>query len=175
MSSLYQITDDLLALDALLAEAAEGESHDADLDAFIAEYDFKLRDKVDAYGDLYQRVKADEKALAEEMARLTARRKALQGTMERLTWLVRGAMDRMGVKKLEGVRHTIAEQKNGGVQPLAVLWPVEALPRDYIRTVESADHEKLRAACEAAGGTLKAGDGTVIAALNERGTSVRFK
>lgn len=188
MSSLYQLTEDLVALDKLLAdlggdvsEGTEGQT----LEQWAAEFDWKMRSKVDGYGGLYTNMKADAAELAAEMKRLGDRKRALENRAARLLALAKFSMERLGVRKLEGVKFTIALQKNGGVEPLEVLVEAKALPEPFRKeeTVYSADAEALRAALEKRRAALAKDPPEAdphpelagVAQLLERGESVRVR
>lgn len=169
MSTLYGLAEDMAALADLMLDEAEAAQPDATLEQWAREYDFKLASKVDSYGDLYATMKAEALVCEEEAKRLQARAKARRAVMERLAYMAGVAMEQMGVSKLEGVRHTIARQKNGGIAPLIVddenpdRWP-----EDLVVTTRALDRGKVRAMLDA-GLTLE------LARVGERGSSIRFK
>ena len=79
MSSLYELTEDLVALDRLLAElggevteGTEGQT----LERWANEYEWKMRDKVDGYAALIRNLEADRGALEEEVGHCLLERHA---------------------------------------------------------------------------------------------------
>lgn len=152
MSSLYQITEELVALDTLLAEVGgdvstpEGQT----LEAWAEKFQWQMANKVDAYGGLYANMEADAKALGDEIKRLQTRKRVLENRQARLLALAKFSMERLKTRKLEGQRFTIAIQKNGGMEPMEVLVEAKDLP-DAFRLEEmvySPATEPLRTALE---------------------------
>jgi hypothetical protein len=173
MSSLYQLTEEVVALDALLAEVGgdvstpEGQT----LEAWAEQFQWQMSDKVDAYGALYKNLEADAKAIADEVKRLTDRRRTLENRAARLLALAKFSMDRLHTRKLEGQRFTIVVQKAGGVAPVELLVErPEDLPASFQRTTVSADNEAIREALEKKDPSLEG-----KARLGERGEYVRIK
>ena len=185
--SLYVLTEELVALDSMLAEiggdvsSPEGQT----LEKWAAEFDWKMRDKVDGYASLAINLEADALTIANEVKRLQARKNAIENRRARLLALAKFSMERLQVRKLEGVRFTIAIQKNGGVEPLEVLVATDQLPDKFysVEEVYTADTDLLRKALEARRAALAktppdpdpfpelAGK----AELKERGESVRVR
>ncbi len=173
MSSLYELTEELVALDTLLAEVGgdvstpEGQT----LEAWAEKFQWQMANKVDAYGALYKNLEADAKALAEEVKRLSDRKRALENRGARLLALAKFSMDRLQTRKLEGQRFTIALQKAGGLDPLEVLVErAEDLPERFQRKTVDFDKDEIRLA-------LAANDPEIQgkARLGERGEYVRIK
>ena len=175
MSSLYALTEELVALDKLLAElggdVSEG-TQGQTLEKWAEEFDWKMKEKVDAYGGLYQSLKADVDAITDEIKRLNDRAMVLENRGARLKALAKYSMDRLQVRKLEGVRFTIAIQKNGGKDPVEVLVQPEDLPDPYRREkiVISPDADAIRAGLEKKDPLLEG-----KARMGERGESVRIR
>lgn len=175
--SLYQLTEELVALDALLAEVGgdvtspEGQT----LEAWAEKFNWQMSDKVDAYGALYKNLDADAKALADEVKRLTDRRRVLENRMARLLALAKFSMDRLQTRKLEGQRFTIVVQKAGGVAPLEILVEdLGALP-EWARRVEVlANNEAIRRALDAQD-PAQVAELAGKARLGDRGEYVRIK
>ena len=152
--SLYQLTEDLVALETLLAdiggdvsEGTEGQT----LEKWAAEFDWKMKTKVDGYGTLYKNMDADVVEIQAEVKRLNDRARAIENRKSRLLALAKFSMERLKVRKLEGVKFTISIQKNGGVEPMEVLVEAKELPEKF-RTEElvyNADSDVLRSALEA--------------------------
>ena len=186
--SIYQLTEDLVSLNTLLEEiggdVSEG-SEGQTLEKWAEEFDWKMRSKVDAYGGLYKNMDADVAGIKAEIKRLGDRARALENRKTRLLALAKFSMERLKVRKLEGVKFTIAIQKNGGVEPMEVLVDAKYLPAAFVKeeTVYNADSDALRTALEARRAALAktppdpdpfpelAGK----AELSERGESVRVR
>lgn len=176
MSTLYQLSQEMLALDQLLSEAGGDVSEDDQgkaLQRWVAEYDFKVRDKIDAYGAVIANIKSDAESLKMESERLNNRAKVLINRIERMKALVQFAMNAMGTRKIEGLKFTFSIQKNGGVAPLELLVDPIHLPHRFCRVVPEArvpDVDAIRKA-------LEAGDAEAakFAFLKDRGESVRIR
>lgn len=152
MSSLYQITEQLVALDQLLEEiggdVSEGTQGEA-LEKWIKEYEWQQREKIDAYGGMIASMKADMEAIQEEVERLNIRSRIINNRIERLKAMAKFAMEMRGIRKLEGVKFTISIQKNGGKPPLELLVEdPEKLPLEFVKIVRQPDKDAIRAALE---------------------------
>ena len=176
MASLYELTQEMMALDQLLAEAggdiSEGAKGEA-LQKWMEEYDWKVRDKIDAYGAVIFNIKSDVESLKIESVRLNERAKVLINRIERMKSLVQFAMNTMGTRKLEGQKFTFTIAKNGGVAPIELLVDPDKLPHRFCRVVPETrvpDLDMIRTA-------LEKGDPEApkFAFLKERGESVRIK
>ena len=188
MSSLYELTEELVALDKLLAELGGDVSEGTEgqtLEKWASEFDWKMKTKVDGYGALYKNMEADANEIKAEIKRLSDRKRAIENRGARLLALAKFSMERLGTRKLEGVKFTIAIQKNGGVEPLEVLVEAKNLPEQFRKeeVVYNADTEALRSALEAR--RIALGKATPDpdpfpelegkAVLQERGESVRVR
>ncbi len=185
--SLYVLTEELVALDTMLAEiggdvsSPEGQT----LEKWAEEFDWKMRDKVDAYASLAINIEADADIIAKEVKRLSDRKNALMNRRARLLALAKFSMERLKVRKLEGVRFTIAIQKNGGPEPLEVLVEPKELPEGFRdeEVVYSPVMEPLRKALELRRAALAKDPPEADpfpelagkAELKERGESVRVR
>lgn len=171
---LYDITENLIALDALLQEqggdVTEGTQGEA-LEKWITEYEWLERNKIDAYGSHIANINSDIDAINEEVERLRARASAYKNQIERMKWMVKTAMDMRGIKKLEGQKFTISIQKNGGAQPVEITAKsIEFIPDKFMKIERRPDLELIRKAIEN-------NDPEVanVATLKERGESVRIR
>lgn len=177
MSSLYELTEEMVALDRLLAElggevteGTEGQT----LEQWATEFDWKLREKVDGYGSLIKNLEADAGAIGEEVKRLQDRARVLDNRASRLKALAKFSMERLQTRKLEGLRFTIALQKAGGLAPLEVLMDAEKLPEHFQTVTISANNEAIRKQLENPD-TAEAIVAAGIARLGERGEYVRIR
>lgn len=123
--SLYSLTDDLAQLLAERAEMVEGREDTAEVDTAIEQYMAALPDKVDAVVHVLRTLESIETLAAEEIARLTARRRAAASNRERLeqyccSILEQQPKPKRGSRKLEGATSTLALKGNGGVEPLDI-------------------------------------------------------
>jgi hypothetical protein len=184
--SLYDLTEDLVSLNTLLEEVGGDVSEGTEgqtLEKWALEFDWKMRSKVDAYGGLYKNMDADVVGIKAEIKRLGDRARALENRKARLLALAKFSMERLGTRKLEGVKFTIAIQKNGGVEPMEVLVESVAMPEPFRveEKVYKVDTDLLRTALEQRRAAVKAGQPHPFpdlggkAVINDRGESVHVR
>ncbi|MEP2445790.1 MAG: siphovirus Gp157 family protein [Balneola sp.] len=163
--SLFQIGEHFHALEELLEET-EGEITE-EIDQWLAEYEGKQADKVDAYCYLIQKFTE----IAEEAQRLAARSASYRKKTNRLKDRLKVYLETKGTKRLETTRFTVTVASNGGRLPvhLCEFITPDELPDPFVRVVKEPDMNRLREA-------LQAGDEFVhqFAQLGERGTHLRI-
>lgn len=173
MSSLYQISEELLALDALLYES-EGEVT-PEIEAWLTEYGDALAQKVDSTGGYIRSCEARAKAITEEVQRLQQRKTVEENKVASVKKLLELVMLRLDRPKLTGNLFTIARQKNGGRPALTVNEEaLHVLPEAFFVMERKILKEELREYLVANGGILRDND-TVVAELQEPGYSVRIR
>ena len=169
MAHLLEITDEIRALDNLLAEA-DGDitGQEQIINEWAAKNKEDLADKADDYLALItekMRMYAARKGEAERLTRLALTDKNLADRLKsRLLW----ALEDMGIKKLETNRYRITVATNGGKQPIDIYFPEDHLPEEYQKTVLVADKEAIREA-------LEAGKEVNGAVFMDRGTNLRIR
>lgn len=130
--TLYQLTDELLALDDLL-EDTEGEVT-PEIEQWLEEYGLKSRTKVDNMCRYEAELRARAAAKKAEAKRLSDRARKEDADADRVKRLFELAMHRLGTRRLEGDHFTVAVQKNGGKRAFQVAQSAEQLPEAYRRT-----------------------------------------
>ena len=149
--TLYQISEDLLALDDLLFEVggdiSEEEAATA-IEQWFAENEAALQQKLDGYGYLIRRQEADASFVDEEVKRLQARKQARENAAKRLKDRLKQFMEEHGMKDIETPHFRFAVQKNGGRTPIEVDVPPDQLPKEYQRVKIEPDIDKLRSKLE---------------------------
>ena len=164
MSSLYEVTGNILTLQELLESPLEDEEIlKGTLEAVQGEYELKL----EAYCKVIKNLEADMDALKNEVKRLTDKRKTLEANVDRLKKAMFDSMKATGTEKVKGQLFTVAIQRNGGKLPIVVDVPVDELPDTLVKVVESPD-------LEAIGKLLEQGE-SPLAHYGERGESLRIK
>jgi hypothetical protein len=128
---LYDLAEEAVALDDLLA-MDEGE-WTAEAEALANELAGKLATKADAFGGYLRGLEAQDETLAAEIARLTARRRAVVARTAKLKQYGLLALQRMERPKVAGDLFTLAVQNNPPSVSLTV--GVDALPAQYVRTI----------------------------------------
>ena len=141
MASVYELKQGFL----LLANMIEDETvSDEDiLDAWNNQTD-DLKDKFENCCKYIKNVEADIAVLKEEEARLKAKRKAMENSIERFKALMQETMNAAGEKKLPCGTFTVSLQKN----PVAVVVDeqyLENIPEEYLKFKDpEIDKAKLK-------------------------------
>lgn len=175
MRSLFQISDDLLALSDLLSDVG-GEITDdeagAALEKFFDELGEERDAKIDNYCALIRELEAHAEARWAEARRIRELSEADERNAERLKNRLKAFLDIQGIAKLETLRFKLSVQKNGGKARLIVpeQWEDEpsSAPERFHRRVIQLDKTAIREAIEA-GEEI---DGCAIA---ERGGYIRIR
>lgn len=172
MPTIYDISEDMAALDALLAETGgeiTPEAEDA-FAAFEAELAANLHAKTDAYCALIAEIDARAAARKAEANRLADRAKTDERTADALRERLRWVWEHRGLGKVETDRFTVSLARNGGKAPLDIRCGVEDLPSWAVRTetIASADRDAIRA-------RLESGEALPFASLMERGTRISIR
>jgi len=128
---LYDLAEEAVALDDLLA-MDDGEWTD-EAEALATELAGKLATKADAFGGYLRGLEAQDEALAAEIARLTARRRAVIARTAKLKQYGLLALQRMERPKVAGDLFTLAVQNNPPAVTLTV--GADALPPQYVRVI----------------------------------------
>jgi outer membrane murein-binding lipoprotein Lpp len=153
--TLFDITNDLQALDDLLSEmdgdVSEGDAEVA-IDKWLTQLGEERDNKLNAYAYLIKSLDAQTDALKSEMDRLRARRNATENKIAKLKERLQFHLETSGTEKIKTDLFTFAVQKSGG-KPKVVLsdyyleHPVE-LPEGMRRVKFEADLEAIREAIE---------------------------
>lgn len=167
---LFQITDDLAALDDLLAECG-GDISDpgvaAAVETWMAELDQNLKGKVDNYVALITEMRHRASTRSSEAERLAERARIDEDAADWLAAKLRQALEDRGLKKIETERYAVSVVGNGGKQPLVLTGDV---PADWqkTRTTVEPDRERIRA-------SLEAGETLPFATLGDRGRRLSIR
>jgi len=172
MPTIYEISEDMAALDALLAETGGEITPEAEaaFNAFEAELAANLHAKTDAYCALIAEIDARAAARKAEAKRLADRAKADERTADALRERLRFVWETRRLGKVETDRFTVSLAKNGGKAPLDIRCGVDELPAWAIKreTVVTVDKDAIRS-------RLDAGEPLDFASLMERGTRINIK
>lgn len=167
MSSLYEVTGNILVLQELLENPMDDEDVlISTLEAVQGEYEAKL----EAYCKVIKNIEADMEALKVEAKRLTDKRKTLENNVDRLKRAMFDSMKATGTEKVKGQLFTVAIQKNGGKLP--VIWSdnvdLSKLPDELVKVAVTPDLEAIRE-------WLESGNAVEGFILGERGESIRIR
>ena len=126
MPSLYQLTDQYRRVE----EAAYNDelSYDDFGEALEAVED-DIEHKVDGYCRIIAHLKADVQTLKDEEARIKARRRGLEGSIERLKSALSAAMDAQGKSKIKTSLYTVYHANRTGLE----ITDLDAVPPEYIK------------------------------------------
>jgi hypothetical protein len=164
--TLFEIGEHFYALESLIIDN-EGEIDDT-IDQWLAEYQAKLQDKVDAYCYLISKYQG----IADEAERLAQRAKKYSTMVNDLKYRLKYYMESTGKEKIETSRFTLKVTANGGSIPVALNEGVTAedLPDKFVRLIKDADLTRLRESM------LKGdADAYKFASFLKRGTHLRIK
>ena len=152
--TLLDVTRDMEALDALLAEV-EGDVTDPKVleavSAWFDELDADLKGKVDNYAALITTLDARAEVRAKEAERLARRAKTDAASAQFLKDRLRTELEARGMQKVETDRYRVSVVANGGKLPL-VLGDELEIPDAYWREVparKEIDRDAIRQALDA--------------------------
>ena len=129
MASVYEIKAGFYTLTSLIED--ETVSDEDILDAWNNQTD-DLKDKFENCCKYIKNVESDIAGLKEEEARLKAKRKSLENSIERFKGLMHETMNAAGEKKLSCGTFTVSLQKN----PESVVMDeqyIENIPEEYLK------------------------------------------
>lgn len=98
MSTIYEITDDVLALMQMMEEDPENDAIKDTLEALNGELDIKA----ESYCKVIEEFKAKEAALNAAIENLTQKKQSLSGNIDRLKGALFNAMKATGKEKIKG-------------------------------------------------------------------------
>ena len=172
MPTIYEISEDMAALDALLAETGGEITPEAEaaFNAFEAELAANLTTKVDGYCALIAEIDARAAARKAESKRLADRARVDERTADALRERLRFVWEQRGLGKVETDRFCVSLAKVGGKPALDIRCGVEDLPAWAVKTetIASVDKDAIRA-------RLESGEALAFASLMERGTRISIK
>ena len=168
-STLYEITEDVRALENLMIELGGEVTDESDLEAvesWFSSLGEGLSNKLDNYAALVKEVESRGQARLEEARRMKRLAEADISLGKRLKERMMWALDMLGHRRIDTDRFRVTVAKNGGKLPLHID---DEVPGDFMKTVEvtSPDSEKIRAA-------LADGSSLGFAKLGERGRTLRI-
>lgn len=144
---LTEIVDHLL--DAL-TDAIDPETGEvgADFEAYLESLNFALERKVEVYGAVNARLRAEAEAIGELSKTYAKRAQARENQAKRLRLRLQGELERLGLDKVKTPTTTAALQKSAPSVELHVL-EVESIPDEYVVVEKKADVKKIGEALKA--------------------------
>ena len=138
MSSLYEITSDMMTLQAMLLDAPDDECLIDTLES--VEFDFER--KTDGYCKVIKNIQADVKALSDEIAVLQEKKRVAENAIDRLKNSLQLAMSNTGKDKVKGSLLTLSMRNNAPQLPKDLA--PELIPeRYYIPQEPKVDRRSL--------------------------------
>ena len=164
MSSLYEVTGNILALQELLESPLDDEDVLKDtLEAVQGEYEAKI----EAYCKVLKNIDADIEAFKMEAKRLNEKAKTLENNRDRLKKAMFDSMKATNTTKIKAGVFNVAIQRNGGKLPVIVDVDTAYLPKELVKVVESPDLEAIAKLIDSGN--------TQYAHYGDRGESLRIK
>ena len=169
---LYDITEDLRALEDLLVETG-GDISDPEVasavDAWFSELQTDLEGKVDGYAALIRMMETRAEVRKTEAKRMADLQRADENAAHRLKSRLQEHLDVLGIARVDTPHFTVSVQNAGGKVKLDVH-DEEAVPQEFQRerTIIELDKEAIREA-------LEAGREVPGAVLMERGRVLRIR
>lgn len=154
--TLFSISEDILALDALLDDLGgdvTDEEVEAAIDQWLEENADNLKDKLDGYGFYINEQMAHATACKDEASRLRERAQVFERRAGRLKDRLQFFFQRHAWQKQEGTHFTFSLRKAGGKRRLTLLAEPEALPPQFriTETIVRPDQDGIRHAMDEAG------------------------
>lgn len=169
MQTLYEMSDELLAIDALLLETG-GEWNDT-LQARIDAVDLQLAEKVDGYASYMRAREAFAKACEAEADVLNNKARIARNTVDRMKARALEVCERLGLAELTGKIWKLCRTVNGGRQSVRLTEPdLAKLPVQFVVTRPLVDADALRDALERRDPAALA-----VAELAPRGSHIRVR
>lgn len=166
--TLFDITEDLAAIDDLLAEVGGDVSDPAvesAIEGWFAEIESNFDAKADNYAALIRQMEARAEIRREESKRLLERARIDESSARFLKSRLITAMHHLGKRTVETDRFRISVAKNGGLQGVEVTGDV---PPEFRKIVSEPDTAAIRTA-------LLEGSELSFAHLRERGERLAIR
>lgn len=116
--TLYEITADMMELQALLLEAPDDEC----LNDTLESVEFDLQNKVDGYCKVMANIQEKIDAMSKEIKRLQDRKKVAENAKDRLKSAISNALEVMDKDRVEGKLFTVSMRNNALKLPKDIDW-----------------------------------------------------
>lgn len=169
MANIYELTNDLVALQEMLENSTDEELDEALRDTLEANQGI-YEEKLESYCKVIKNLEVDKEGYMAEAKRLTDKAKRLTNNIAKLKGLMYESMKLTNTTKVKGQLFTVAIQKNGGKTPVIVAEDADlSILPDQLVTVTTAP------ALDAIRELLEAGKTVEGFTLGERGESLRIR
>lgn len=144
MATLYELTEDYLRL----LEMAEDEDVDSEVLADTMEgIEGEIEDKADGYAKVMRQIDGDITSVGVEIARLTARKKSMENSKERIKKTLEMAMNASGKTSFKTELFNFKIQKNPPSLKLADDLDIALVPAEYLKFADpTIDKAKVKEA-----------------------------
>lgn len=127
--SLYELTEQYQAVLEMMYDDEVDEQTVMDtLEAIGGE----IEDKADSYAIIMRTLQGDIDALKKEEERLNARRKSLEGRIQRMKSNLQANLEFIGKTKFKTALFSFSVATNGGLQPLTITDNLGDIPGKYL-------------------------------------------
>lgn len=171
MNTLYNIAQDFIALEQLIAEEQAGGHTEDDLDVvarWFEEMGGALEQKLQRCIAYVREQELLAVAAGSEADRLSEIKRIRENRVKRVKEAIKYVFEVQGLKRVETPLGAVTLAANGGKAPMELLKPVEELPAEHIKWTPTADADGIRA-------RLEKGETLTFAILKPRGQHVRIQ
>lgn len=171
MSTLYEISEDLQAIDQLLMEIGgdvSDEQVDEAIKTWLNESTGELDAKTDNYCRFIKELEAQADARKTESQRLADLAGIGNNAAARLKARLKWFMEEHDIKKIDTKSFNVYIAQNGGVLPLCINCEPEQMPLQYRHIIYQADGVRIRKA-------LDDGKQLYFASYADRGFHLRIR
>ena len=172
MPTLFEIADDMDALQDLIEQEEQSPEEADALEVWLTVTDGEAKDKVDRYAAVIRAIEARAEVRKAEAKALADRARFDENAARRMKDALAGFFERFEIKSMETTHYRVTLAGNGGKAPMQLddVTP-EDVPEMYCRTIPArveVDKETIRQA-------LDSGQELPFARLLPRGKSIRIK
>lgn len=140
MATLYQLTGDLLTLQQMIEDGAEG------LEDTLESIQLSVEEKLEGYAMVIKNIESDVEGLKAEEKRLAERRKRMEREIERMKQSMATSLDtvepdKKGVKRLKTEKFTFSFRKSSSVQ----IVDESKIPEEFFKVERTISRSELTA------------------------------
>lgn len=140
MATLYQLTGDLLTLQQMIEDGAEG------LEDTLESIQLSVEEKLEGYAMVIKNIESDVEGLKAEEKRLAERRKRMEREIERMKQSMATSLDtvepdKKGVKRLKTEKFTFSFRKSTSVQ----IVDESKIPEEFFKVERTISRSELTA------------------------------
>ena len=133
MATLYELTGDLLAVQRMIEDGAEG------LEDTLESIELATADKLEGYAMVIKNIESDIEGLKAEEKRLAERRKAMENNVKAMKASMQGTLLTVEGNRLKTDKFTFSLRKSTAV----VVHSDESIPEDFIRVTRTISKSEI--------------------------------